>query len=236
MTIREFISSINNQVDGLSIDQFTSPKFIYKQAQSIIADFLKKDVQSNLLIYKLVEGWTEIPCQEMMEVPTISCDVGIACAKLMRSKLQLPEIYSSKTGAIIKTIMSIDFGTEYTNCFSPSNWKAIQNRKDKSGRYFFFLNGYLYIPIVKGNQSSPQKVRIEAYFKDKYEVANYITNSCEECKRDCTKHLDYEMVIPYYLENDLKKELVNQILNSDKRLPDDTYPNNSENNKVNKNQ
>lgn len=153
----------------------------------------------------------------------------------MRSKDRLPAIYSSNKGAMIKQVLSIDFGTDYTNCFTPKAWKNIQNRQDKRGRYCFFLDGYLYIPIPKGkDESSPERVRIEAYFMDKYEVDKYIqiSNSCPECKDECKKLLDYEMVLPYYLQDDVKKELVNQILNSVRRVPLDTYPDNSENNKT----
>ena len=77
MNIRQFISDISNELKANSLDDFTSPKFIYSLSQSIIADFLKKDASSNRLTFKIIEGWSEIPNLPMVEVPVTECNLGV---------------------------------------------------------------------------------------------------------------------------------------------------------------
>ena len=238
-SVRSFISDISNELKANSVDDFISPKFIYSLGQSIIADFLKKDNSSNRLNFKIIEGWTEISALPMMEVPITECNLGInQCKKLMRSKYQLPEMYESKFGGLIKQVMALNLATEYKNVFSPKQWEAASKRQYGNDRYFFFLNNYLYIPIKGIKEPSPELVRIEAYFKNKWEVDQLISkinNSCNDCKQDvekCKPFLDYQMVIPFHLENDVKKEIVGYLLKS-KQIVQDELPDLSSNNKTN---
>lgn len=236
-TIREFISDINNSIKALNLDDWISPKFVYSQAQSVIADFLKKDVQSNRNLYKIVEGWTEIPCLEMISVPVTSCG-DIDCQRLMRSKDRLPAIYSSKFGPIIKSVISLNAGTIYFPAQSLQQWNAKNKRPFKKDKYYVFIDGYLYIPIPKGEFESPEQVRLEAYFKDKAAVDKFIksmntlNSNCKDCK-NCNKFLDYEMVIPFYLETSVKNQVLNDLRNTYLQINQDSYPNNNQEDKTN---
>src|SRR6185437_2136245 len=126
------------------------------------------------------------------------------------SKEPLPAIYTSKFGPIINQVASINFGTIYQDAFTPRQWKAIQKREfiNKDIKYFFFIGNQLYIPIMKGSEVSPEEIRISAMFKDRWEVDQYkqLVGVCEECNKNdyCKKLLDYEIVIPDYLENDIE--------------------------------
>lgn len=238
MNIRQFISDISNELKANSLDDFTSPKFIYSLSQSIIADFLKKDASSNRLTFKIIEGWSEIPNLPMIEVPVTECNLGVKdCRRLMRSKYQLPEMFESKFGGLIKQVMALNLATEYQNIYSPKQWVAASKRQYGNERYFFFLNNYLYIPIKGINEGSPETVRIEAYFKNKWDVdqlINQINNSCSDCELKidkCKPFLDYQMVIPFYLENDVKKEVVNYLVKS-KQIVEDQNPDLSSINKT----
>lgn len=227
-TVGEYISDINNSLKALNIDDFIAPKFIYLKTQSIIADFLKKDNSSNKMIYKLSEGWTELPAIEMKEVPVNTVDVGVdLCQKLMKSVHKLPDFYETKFGGLLRQVTSQDYSHSYDPVFSPRLWKATQKREFKSKKYYFIIDGYLYIPIPKGEQSSPQVVRLEGYFKNLKEVEEFnLIQGCPDCNKTiCNSHLDYPLVMPSYLANDIKKETLNLIANITKRINQDNLPN-----------
>jgi len=235
MTVRQFISDITNNVKALSIDSFLPPKLIHSKTKSIIANFLKKDVNANRMLYKVVEGWVEIEALQMEEVPVTTCDLDTRiCQKLMKSTLKLPAIYSSKFGPMIKQAMSINFGNQYSFIGSPSQWKSIQKRKyqDPDKKYFFFIGDYIYIPIKNAAEPSPEVIRLEIYPQDMFEVNEFKkkinTSNCKDCSNqvdNCPKLLDYELVIPYFLEDDVKKEVVNQLAQVNLKVRTDDSPN-----------
>ena len=106
--------------------------------------------------------------------------------------------------------------------------EALKEFKDKTKRYYFFLNDFLYIPIAKGGTDSPQEIRIEAYFKHKYEVWKYNNAhnpDCPGCDNKCKPFMDYDLVIPSYLEDDVKKEVVNQIASVYLKITPNDYNN-----------
>lgn len=240
MTVRQFISNISNLIKAVSEDDWVSPKFLFSLSKQAVSDFLKKENSGSRLTYKLIGGWSEIGNVPMIEVPITDCNIGVnQCDRLMRSKFKLPEMYESKFGGIIKQVMSLNLGTEYVNIFSPKQWLAASKREYGNTRYFFFIDGYLYIPVKKLSLGSPDNIRIEAYFKDKWEVAQFIyqvNNSCEECKLPtdpCKSPLDYEIVIPTFLEDDVNQYILQKLSGTYLKIVEDEYPNLSSNDKTN---
>lgn len=229
-TIRSFLSDLSQSLKSNSLDQFVSPKWLYLKSQAVIGNFLAKDNNSNKQLFKLSQNWAELQCIELIEVDVTSCDVDIfLCQKLMRSKYKLPEMYEAKTGSLLRQCTSVDYSNSYNPIFSARLWKTTQKREYKSKKYFFISDGYLYIPIPKGETSVPEIVRLEGYFKNLRDVDVFNSKQgCGSCKEDevvCKSMLDYDMVIPSYLEDDVKKEVVNQTMNSYGRIPKDELPN-----------
>lgn len=240
-TLRQFIADIMGNTKSWEIDDYIPGKFIISKARDITADFLSKSQNSSRLIYKIPEGWTEIEGIPMEEVSPSTCNIPVnLCQKLMKSKYQLPQLYSSKFGPIIKQVMSLNFGTEYYPCFSPKDWKNIANREFQGKRYYFFLNGYLYIPLKNSQvEASPNLIRIEGYFVDKFEVNKFIkdkiNSNCSDCTQSidkCKKYLDYEFVSPYFLKDDIKKELLNQLAQIYLKVQKDEYGNMNQTDKL----
>jgi hypothetical protein len=217
-TNRDFVSVVNNTLNSNNNDMFISPKFILSVGRDVLSDFLKKDSESRR-ITTLSEGWSELECLPMVEVPVTECsDLDIKlCTKLMRTKDKLPETFSGYYGNLIKQVASINFGQFYDFIRSPRLWKDIQNRpfKDNRIKYYFFINGYIYIP-----NSDVENIRVEALFKYKWEVDIVNTKNCPTCKETCVKPLDYEFVSPDYLLNSVQTETINKILTKFKINPD----------------
>lgn len=230
ITNRQFISDITNDIKALSIDDFVSPKFIFNKGVAIVEDFIKKD--ENFQLINLTEGWKEAECIQMQEVPVTQCDLDtMICAKLMRSKCRIPDTYSMKNRKLIRTVASVNFSNFYEPT-TPKGWRSIQKRRDKSNKkYFFWIDGYIFIPVAKADAiSSPDQIRIEAYFQKPWEVDSMNGCSCNK-NTECVKPLDYNFVCPNYLLNDVKKETVKQLSQVYLQVKTDTNPDLNQNNK-----
>lgn len=224
ITNRQFISDITNDIKALSMDDFVSPKFIFNKGVGIVEDFIKKD--ENFQLINLTEGWKEATCLRMEEVPVTQCDLDMMiCEKLMRSRCRIPDIYSMKNRKLIRSVSSVDFSNFYEPT-TPKGWRNIQNRRDKSDKkYFFWIDGYIYIPVAKkDSMSSPEQIRIEAYFQKPWEVDIMGDCSCNK-NSDCVKPLDYNFICPNYLLNDVKQETVKQISQVYLKIQSDANPN-----------
>lgn len=231
MTVRSFLSDISNSLKSLNLDQFIPPKWLYLKSQSVIANFLAKDNNSNKQLFKQNSGWASLECVEMKEVDVTTCNISLnLCQKLMRSKHPLPNFYETKYGSLIRQVTSLDYSTSYDNVFSPRLWEATQKREFKSKKYFFIIDNFIYIPIPKGDSvSSPTQITLQGYFRNLKDVVEFNNikecDSCSDPKPICKSILEYEMVIPTYLEDDVKKEVVLQVLNTYGRINKDEYSN-----------
>lgn len=238
MLVRQFISDIQTSVKAVSVDAFIPPRFIFYEAQNIVSDFLKKDNDAKKKLSRLNDGWNELECVELQEIPVIQCsDIDVRlCDKVMKSKKRLPDIYSFSFGNIINYVASVNF-SYFFDPTSPRQWNNIQKRqyKDKNKYYFYMIDNYLYIPVPKGNDLPVEEVRMKAYFMDGSSVEAFRSKvDCKDCPKPdpCKSPLDYDMVIPSYLISDVKKELINRLLGSYLKITPDTYPNLSENDKT----
>lgn len=230
-TIAEFISNVNVTLNTLPVDSKIPNKYIYNIGLAVTSDFLKKDSESRR-ITTISEGWSEIDCVEMIEVPLMECggvDVNL-CSKMMRSKYQLPDTFTGYNGNLIKHVASVNFGQIYEPLRGIRIWNDVQKRetKKKNQKYYVFINQHLYIPIPKGEESSPEQMRIEAYFKRKWEVDQYKSLGCKTCK-DCISVLNSEFICPEYLFYAIVKETVSIIFTKFKIPSDNRIDSNSNN-------
>ena len=228
---RQFISDITNDIRALSIDDFISPKFIFNKGVAIVEDFIKKD--ENFQLINLTEGWKEAECIQMEEVPVTTCDLDtLVCDKLMKSRCRIPDIYSMKNRKLIRSVSSVNFSNFYEPT-TPKGWRNIQKRRDKSNKkYFFWIDGYIFIPVAKGDVlSSPDQIRIEAYFQKPWEVDKMNDCSCKQ-NTECVKPLDYNFVCPNYLLNAVKQETTKQIAQITMRITPDVNPDMNQLNKT----
>lgn len=232
-SVRQFISDIQSDGKFETLDSYISPRWIHSKTKKILSNFVAKDNNSNKLLGKNVEVWTEISIpMEEVEIQEFS-DLNINnCQKLMRSKYKLPSIYSSKFGAIIKTISSLDIGRTYDILMSMRIWKDAQAQEFKSKKYAVFISGFLYIPIPKGDQASPKQIRMEAFFQDLFEVQKY-NELIGQAQKSCASAVDYELPIPYYIQDDVSKEIIRQLAVVYLKIPKDEFPNLSEIDKSN---
>lgn len=230
-TYKQFYSDIASEIKTISADDFLSPRFIYYEMQNIIGDFLKKDQDAKRKLSLVTEGWNEIEGVELEEVPTISCpDIDVRlCERMMRSKKRLPPTFTYTFGNIIKHVASPNF-SYFFNQTTPRQWGNIQKlkTKDKNKYYYFFIGGYIYLPIPSNVDLAIENVRIEAYFIDQHEVEKFKSETaCNDCKKIdlCKSPLDYDVVCPFYLLDSVKTTLLNRLANIYLKVTPDTYAN-----------
>ena len=237
MKIGQFTSDITNSLKALNIDDYVSPRYLYYKAMTIAADFIKKDNQSNRRLALASEGWKPIECLEMEEIPITDCPElsTYLCERLYKSKYRIPDTLTTNFGNAIKYISSINYSNFY-NPTTPRQWLAIQKRrdKDKSKRYYWIVDNYLYIPVAKYqvNDPSPEVIRMEGWFTEPWKADQANAKDCG-CQDECFNVYDYELPIPAYLINDVTNQLFQQVRAIDLSITPDQYPNLSSADKTN---
>lgn len=238
-TYRQYINNIQAEIRQISADSYIPPRFIYYEMQTITGDFLKKDNDAKRKLSLQSDGWSEIQGIKLEEVPVISCpDIDVRlCDRMMKSVLPLPKTYTYTFGDIIKHVASPNF-SYFFDPTTPRNWRNLQKQpyiaKNTNKYYFFFIDGYIYLPIPKNVDIAIEELRMEAYFIDKHEVDKFKSQTdCYDCKKIdlCKSPLDYEVVAPFYLLDDIKKELLNRLSRLFIQIPVDEYSNMNQNQK-----
>lgn len=207
-TFRQFCSDISNELRANNIDDRYSYRFLVSRFKDKIKNFIKQDADnrrlSKLLIFKT------FPIIDMEEVPYINYNVDIPDYRTLRkSKKPIINTLSTNYGNLLN-IFDISGDRKYT-IINHSEYKDILNLefRDKSIKYAWIENGYLYIP-----DSDVEKVKPVGIPENPEEL------NCEPC----SKPLDTEIPFPQYLIDIIKKDLINELLGG-KRIVEDNNPN-----------
>jgi hypothetical protein len=101
-------------------------------------------------------------------------------------------------GPIIRTVSSIDGGIEMFRT-DPGTWVSITRSttfKYNTRKYFWYLNGYLYVPNVPWDA-----IRVEAIFE----------NNTQTCDSDpCMIMQDQPLNIPEYLFSEVEQFVIKE--------------------------
>ena len=146
MTIREFVSSIRNNLNSISPDSGLSSEYIYSIGVSYAKIILKRESDSRK-IFRNTSMFKFIDCIKMKPSSISECsDVDLPCGNLMISVDKLPEIFISNYGSLLQ-VFSVDRSKDYVEA-NPGSYKNIlgQRFKPKNKGYFWIRNGYLVIP------------------------------------------------------------------------------------------
>jgi hypothetical protein len=234
MKIGDLISEIRNDIRALNIDDFIPPKYIFNKLKGYCSLFIKRD-SDNRRLFKLNNLWTTITCLSLQKSSLIQCcDIDIpSCKSVMKSVLQLPELYSTIYGNLIN-VTSVDGSTVYLQS-SPNQYKDLFNREyyNKKQKYFWIENNYLIIPDTEVEVVTVRGMFINgAEAKKLNNCEKQIASSNSNSNKNCTSILDEEFVCPDYLLAVVKQETLKDILNGFKRIIVDEVPNGNNSDKV----
>ena len=191
-TINDAVSRVRNTVKAVKEDVFMTDRYIY----SVIIKYAKLLIrrQDNESKIFMVQSLFKSGCT------------------IKRTKDPIPGLLDGAYGPIIRTVTSIDgsnivyktYPTAYTRLTHTSGFK---NNKSK---YYWFLNGYLYVPNVAWDAIS-----VTALFED--DVTLYTCDSSD----DCSLAQDRQMPIPDYLFAEIEQYALKELLTAG-QIPADT--------------
>jgi hypothetical protein len=174
VTIGTTISRIKNQLKAVRQDAFLTDRYVYsvliKYSQLLMR---RQDSQNKLMKFSSI--WQTMDCLELIEVDKIeACCAGIKSGcTIRRTKEKLPTFMEGYWGPLIRTVSSID-GSEELYITTPGQYTSMTKTKGfkyNKFKYFWYLNGYLYMPNLEWDA-----IKIEGIFTEK--VADGEVNEC----------------------------------------------------------
>lgn len=204
-TIGESISRVRNVLKAVKEDPFLTDRFIYSLVMKYAKTLIKRESMSGE-IYKYRNLFTEIPCLDLIEVDKIeACCIGIRTGcTFMRSKDKLPELLQADDGPVIRAVTSLDYSQEAQQTYPTlySTMTKTSNFKYNKTKYYWYLDGYIYLPNVTW-----EGVRVQAIFDDDISGLN-----CAEDARECVLEQDRELNVPDHLFSEIEQMVLQEIL------------------------
>jgi len=202
-TIGEAISRVRNTLKAVKEDPFLTDRTIYFSLLKYGKTLLKREDNQNRLM-KMSSLFHVLPYVELIDIDKIEADcVGIHSGCIIkRTKEKLPTIFDGMFGPIIRNTSSIDgsiklFRTEpslYVSMTKTSTHKY--NKKI----YFWFLNGYLYIPNVDWDA-----IKVEAIYEGS--TGDFM---CEP-NDSCTPKQEQQFAFPEYLFSEIEQFVIKEL-------------------------
>jgi hypothetical protein len=193
-TIGEAISRVRNTLKAVKEDPFLTDRQIYFALSKYGKTLIKRE-DNQFRLMKMSQLFHAIPYVELIDVDKVEAGcIGVySGCYFKRSKEKLPSILDGMFGPIIRTVSSID-GTIELFRTDPGTWASITKSttyKYNKRIYFWFLDGYLYVPNVDWDA-----IRVEAMFENDVPL-------CDE--EMCTPMQDQPLNIPEYLYSEVEQ-------------------------------
>jgi len=200
VTINEVVSRIRGQVKAEVQDAFVTDRFIYSLVTKFAKLFMRRQDSLNKLM-KFNSIWNFLPYVELIEIDKVEAQctgIQTGCT-IKRTKEKLPDMVEGYWGPLIRTVSSIDSSIElqptqpgtYTSMTKTTSFRY--NKK----KYFWFLNGYLYLPDMDWDA-----IRVEAVFDD--DISDWLC----ETKDQCVVRHEQEINIPEALFAEIEQQVL----------------------------
>lgn len=219
-TKREMISRLRNKLREVSADSLYFPKFLFSVLKEHATWIIRREWSSNR-IFRNKALFQRIPCINTVEVSKIDPNCLVGGKNVYRTECQLPELWQSELGVIIKRVSSLDNHTE----FKVLSWSEWENKskspylKMTREKYCYEHDRYIYFP-----QDHPRKVSIEALIIGS---ANDICDCGGE--KACVRFLDTPFGVPEWVEAEIIDKAVQQLLGQTSRVQNDENINSNNN-------
>ena len=177
-TVGEAISRMRNTLKAVKEDPFLTDRVIYLSLLKYGQTLLKRE-DNQYRLMKISSIFSVLPFVELIDVDKIEagCTGVYSGCYFKRTKEKIPSILNGILGPIIRTVSSID-GSDIMFRTNPGTWVSITRSttfKYNTRKYFWFLNGYLYLPNVDW-----EAIRIEAIFDG--DITAYQCDPEDQCK------------------------------------------------------
>lgn len=210
-TIGEAISRVRNVIKAATMDSFVTDRMIYSLIQKYAKMYIKRQdaITSRAKFGSLFK---RLPCIQLMDVDKVEacCDVKSGCV-IKRTVNELPGVMEGPQGPLLRSISSVDGYTEVyrtTPTLYTSMTKTSAFKYNKS-KYYWFMNGYIYIPDVEW-----EAISIEGIFDT--DIAGY------SCSDPCQQVQDQTLSIPPELFAEIEQQVVNDFMKT-AQFPQDNF-------------
>jgi len=203
-TIGEVISRVRGQVKAEVQDAFVTDRYVYslvvKYAQLLMR---RQDFANKLMKFNSV--WKTLPYIDLIEVDTVEADCsGIQSGCIIkRTKNKLPDMIEGYWGPLIRTVSSLD-GSIEVQATQPATYTSMTKTtsfKYNKTKYFWYLNGHLYLPNVDWDA-----IKLEGVFDD--EIGFWL---CEESEQ-CIPRYKQDINIPEALFAEIETQVVQAMM------------------------
>ena len=201
-TIGEAISRVRNALKAVKEDPFLTDRSIYFSIIKYGKTLLKREDNANKLM-KISSLFTYLPFVELIDVDKVEagCTGVYSECYFKRTKEKLPDVFTGAFGPIFRTVSSIDgtikvFRTEPGTFVSMSKTTSF---KYNTRKYFWFQNGYLYLPNVDWDA-----IKIEAVFEGS--TGDFQCNPEDQC----VIKQDQPLSIPEYLFSEIEQYVLQE--------------------------
>jgi hypothetical protein len=199
-TVGEAISRVRNTLKAVKEDAFITDRVIYSLLLKYAKTLIKRE-DNQFRLMKISSIFKVLPYIELIDVDKVEAGcLGIySGCYFKRSKDKLPSILDGMFGPIIRTVSSID-GTIELYRTDPGTWVSMTKTttfKYNRNIYFWYLNGYIYIPNVDWDA-----IRMEAIFEGKVESCD--TDPCEVKQ-------DEQFALPEYLFSEVEQFVLQEL-------------------------
>ena len=219
-TIGEAISRVRGQIKATTEDAFITDRYIYSLIKKYAQLFMRRQDNANKLM-KFNSVWRELKYVKLIEVDKVeaSC-VGMKTNCIIkRTEKKLPTFMQGYWGPLIRTVSSIDGGVEVQPT-TPGGYVSMSKTttfKYNTAKYYWFLDGYLYLPNVKWDA-----IKLEGVFEE--DISKW---TCDD-EDDCVPRYLQELYIPEFLFSEIENQILNTTFNTIK-IPSDIDGDNSKN-------
>jgi len=202
-TIGEAISRVRNTLNAVKEDPFLTDRTIYFSLMKYGSSLMKREDNKGKL-YTMPGLFTTLSFVELVEVDKIEagCTGIFSGCTIKRTKDKLPTITVASGGPLIRAVTSIDDSTELQETL-PSLYKTISKSstfKYNKTMYYWYLNGYLYLPQVKWDA-----IKVDAIFEGDTSAYN-----CDE-ENQCITRQEEQLAIPEYLFSEIEQFVIKEL-------------------------
>jgi len=211
-TIGEAVSRVRNVIKAVTTDSFITDRMIYSLILKYAKMFIKRQDAISTRA-KFGSLFKRLPCLDLIEVDKVEacCDVPSGCI-IKRTKDQLPGVMEGPQGPLLRSVSSIDNFTEVyrtTPSLYTSMTKTAAFKYNKS-KYYWFMNGYVYIPNVEW-----EAISVEGIYEGDLNDLTCTTNPC-------TAVQDQALNIPPELLAEIETQVINDFMKS-AQIPQDNF-------------
>jgi hypothetical protein len=202
-TIGEAITRVRAALKAVKEDAFLTDRNVYFAILKYGKTLLKREDNQNRLM-KMSSLFSYLPYVELIDVDKVEagCTGVYSECYIKRSKDKIPQLFDGMYGPVIRTASSIDSSIKMYRT-EPGTFVSITkstNYKYNKKVYFWYLNGYIYVPNVAWDA-----MKLEGIFEG--DKRDFLCPS----PNDCLIRQDFQIPFPEYLFSEIEQFVIKEL-------------------------